>query len=248
MVNKRVSLFLFFIVLFVSGCATLPRQNSIMPEGIYHIIGRGETIFKIAKAYNVDVNEIMRLNRIADLTQINVGQQLFIPRAKIPLPVEPARIISQKMVEGLVGHKYYFSRWRYITLHHSATFVGNAKSFDRNHRSRGIGRLFYHFVIGNGTRSGDGEIEVGWRWKNQKEAKRPFDIQICLVGNFNKEMVSNAQFEVLVKLINVLREQYGISLRNIRRHKDVVDTSTECPGKNFPFYRLKAELRKEKSL
>lgn len=99
-------------------------------------------------------------------------------------------------------------------------------------------------MIGNGTLSGDGEIEVGWRWRKQKEANRPDDIQICLVGNFNKEAVSNTQFNALVKLINVLRKQYKISLRNIRKHQDVADKFTECPGSNFPFSRLLQELKK----
>ncbi|MDI6758387.1 MAG: N-acetylmuramoyl-L-alanine amidase, partial [Candidatus Omnitrophota bacterium] len=72
----------------------------------------------------------------------------------------------------------------------------------------------------------------------------PADIQICLVGNFNKETVSSAQFDALIKLINVLREQYNVPIRNIRRHKDIEGKITECPGANFPFERLIVELKK----
>jgi N-acetyl-anhydromuramyl-L-alanine amidase AmpD len=107
-----------------------------------------------------------------------------------------------------------------------------------------MGGLFYHFVIGNGTLSGDGEIEVGWRWRKQEQVNRPSDIQICLVGDFNKQEVSNAQFDTLVKLISILRKQYNIPLSNIRKHKDIEGKITECPGDNFPFYNLLAELRK----
>jgi N-acetyl-anhydromuramyl-L-alanine amidase AmpD len=184
------------------------------------------------------------VNNIADPTKIEVGQRLFIPGAKVPLPVEAYKPISREAVEKLVGPKYRSSRWHYITLHHSATLQGNAECFDRDHRNRRMGGLFYHFVIGNGTRSSDGEIEVGWRWRKQQEANRPADIQICLVGNFNQETVTNSQFGALVKLISVLRKQYGISLRNIRKHKHISDKFTECPGDNFPFQRLLAELKK----
>jgi LysM repeat protein len=237
-----------FLVLFLAGCATVPRPPLMVPtQGVYHIVGSGQTLYRIAKTYNVDMNELMRLNRITDPTQIGVGQQLFIPGAKVPLPVEAYRPISQAAVEKLIGPKYRYSRWHYITLHHSATLEGNAECFDKNHRHRRMGGLFYHFVIGCGRGSGDGEIEVGWRWRKQEGVNRPYDIQICLVGNFNKEVVSNAQFDALVKLINVLRKQYSIPLRSIRQHQDVADKFTECPGSNFPFYKLLAELKKNYS-
>ena len=49
-------------------------------------------------------------------------------------------------------------RWRYIVVHHSETREGNARAFDYYHRHvRGMENgLAYHFVIGNGTSSGDG--------------------------------------------------------------------------------------------
>lgn len=243
--NFKLTLGLLFLILLFAGCATVPYQAQVKPPyGVYHIVGSGQTLYRIAKTYNADINEIMQANRITDPTQIGVGQQLFIPGARSLLLIEPYRPITQESVEKLLGPKYRSCRWRYITLHHSATPEGNAESFDRDHRHRRMGGLFYHFVIGNGTLSSNGEIEVGWRWRKQKQVNRPFDIQICLVGNFNKEAVSNVQFDTLMKLINVLRKQYGIPLRNIRKHQDVADKFTECPGGNFPFSRLLMELKK----
>lgn len=230
---------------FLAGCATVPRYPQVeMPGGIYHIVGSGQTLYRIAKTYNVDIQELIRVNRITDSTQIGVGQRLFIPGAKSPLPIEVYRPMTQKTIEKLVGPKHHFSKWQYISLHHSATLEGNAETFDRNHRRRKIGGLFYHFVIGNGTLSGDGEIEVGWRWRRQKQVNRAFDIQICLVGDFNKNEVSHAQFDALLKLISILRKQYNIPLNNIRKHKDIAGKITECPGNNFPFPKLLAGLRK----
>ena len=93
-------------------------------------------------------------------------------------------------------------------------------------------------MIGNGTNSSGGGLEVGFRWQRQVPANRPKDIQICLVGNFDDQFVSGAQFNTLVELIRTLQGDYGIGVENIRRHEDIKGKITACPGKNFPFQRL----------
>lgn len=248
--QKKIFLFFYFGIIFLAGgCVTVPRPvipPSVGPAGVggvYHIVGSGQTLWRIARTYGVPMQEIMRRNQIADPNQLGVGQELFIPGAKTPLSVEKYKTSVPLAIAQVVGPKHYSSRWRSITIHHSATLEGDAEAFDRNHRRRGMGGLFYHFVIGNGTASGDGEIEVGWRWRKQNQVNRKQDIQVCLVGDFNRQKVYPAQFESLLSLINVLRRQYNIPLRNIRRHKDVSRKATDCPGRNFPFRRLILELK-----
>lgn len=235
------------LALFCLGCATVgvsPLPPAALPTGIYHIVGSGETLYRISHTYGVDLNRIVRANNIKNPDLIGVGDRLFIPGADILLPVEPYYPPELDSVEKLVGKKQYKVKWRYITLHHSATSVGNAESFDRYHRKRRMGGLAYHFVIGNGKGSQNGKIEVGWRWTRQRQSCRKQDIQICLVGNFNRQHPSSEQFQSLIKLVSCLRKQYNIPLTNIRRHKDIKGCITECPGKNFPFYRILSELRK----
>ena len=246
MISERIKLFLFILVsLFSSGCATVSyRPEVIRPAGIYHIVSSGQTLYRNSQVYGVDIREVLRLNDIQDPNQIGVGEKLFIPHAATPLKVEAYRPAQPEPIERLVGEKKHRVKWRTITLHHSATQEGNAEVFDRNHRHRGMGGLAYHFVIGNGTGSGDGEIEVGWRWRKQKETDRRGDIQICMVGNFNKQELTVAQFNSLVSLLKILTQQYSTPLSNIRRHKDVTGRITECPGDNFPFYKILSELRK----
>lgn len=240
-------LILILVILLFTGCATVPYQSGVaQPFGIYHIVGSGQTLYRISQTYGVDIKEIARLNNIKNPNYIGVGESLFIPHAKILLPVEPYRPLTLEPIEKLVGSKQYKVKWKYITLHHSATLEGNAEVFDQNHRRRRMGGLFYHFVIGNGKGSGDGEVEVGWRWMRQIEAERKGDIQICLVGDFNQQAVSDTQSNSLVELLKVLVKQYNIILYNIRRHKDVEGKVTECPGINFPFYKILAELRRER--
>ncbi len=248
----RAGAILLWAVL-LSGCAMIyrplppvplpPEPEVRIPVGIFHIVGSGETLWRIAKAYGIDVDLLMRTNDISDPTQVGVGERLFIPGAREILKIELHRPPILEPTEKLVGKKHTRVKWRYITLHHSATKRGNAEIFDRNHRKRGMGGLAYHFVIGNGTGSGDGQIEVGWRWVRQREINRAQDINICLVGNFNYEQVSRKQFQSLIGLIRILQRQYRIPLRNIRGHKDIKGEITECPGKNFPMWRLRRALR-----
>ncbi|MCX5716529.1 MAG: N-acetylmuramoyl-L-alanine amidase [Candidatus Omnitrophica bacterium] len=243
--NRSLPILAVVFIILLSGCETVPTQHpaGAIPGGVYHVVGTDQTLWRIAKTYNVDMQQIMAANNIKDPTQIGVGEELFIPGAKTMLPVEPYRPEQTETVEKLVGTKSYSSRWKYITIHHSATSEGNAEAFDRNHRQRNMGGLFYHFVIGNGTASGDGEIEVGWRWIKQAQIERPKEIEICLVGNFNNEYISQAQFDSLVKLISVLQKQYNIPVNNIRRHKDLKGAATECPGGNFSLDKVLAALR-----
>ena len=59
--------------------------------------------------------------------------------------------------------------WKYVVLHHSASSEGGYDQIDRDHRKLlGFDGCGYHFVIGNGTGSPDGQVEVADRWLNQK--------------------------------------------------------------------------------
>lgn len=240
-----VRLILFLVIaLFFSGCAGVPRKPLIeAPSGIYHFVASGQTLYSISKAYGVSIAEIMKANNIIQAEQLEAGIRIFIPRAVSHRNVALYSRTSLDSVERLVSVKASSIPWKTITLHHSGTLEGNAKSFDRNHKNRGMGGLFYHFVIGNGQDSGDGQIEVGWRWKDQIEVNRKRDIQICLVGDFNRQAVTPAQFDSLVKLIKVLMRRYAVPVSHIRRHQDIPGSVTECCGRNFPYSRIISQLR-----
>ena len=129
--------------------------------------------------------------------------------------------------------------WKWIVLHHSATPAGGAKAFDKMHREKGWDELGYHFVIGNGTDTGDGQIEVGPRWTKQKHgahAKTPDNrfnergIGICLVGNFDNERPTRAQVAALNKLVAYLMKTYHVSPTGVLGHEDT-GKATDCPGK-----------------
>ena len=245
------SVFCLLFSVFNSGCARAPHRltpppsfpaqaPAAVPTGIYHTVQHGETVYRIAKYYGVSVNDLMRANRIADPRELGTGQNLFIPMVpKAPFAMQPpSGGMPIGEIQTLVGQKNDSYSWKTITVHHSGTRQGSARLFDRDHTRRRMGGLFYHFVIGNGSYTPDGAIEVGWRWREQVKANRPYDIQICLVGNFDVQEVSDAELDSLAKLITVLRKQYEVPLSAIRKHSDIKGKHTDCPGTRFPFSRL----------
>jgi len=142
-------------------------------------------------------------------------------------------------------------RWECIVVHHSATPMGGAARFDRAHRERGFDELGYHFVIGNGTDTADGEVEVGPRWKAQKygaHCRSPEDyynehgIGICLVGNFDETRPTAAQVQSLTRLVKYLRRTYDIPADKVFSHGGVTGM-THCPGKHFDLKALRKAVR-----
>jgi murein DD-endopeptidase MepM/ murein hydrolase activator NlpD len=57
-------------------------------QGVYHVVERHQTLYRICKTYGVDLKEVASLNGISDLSKIQTGQRIFIPGAKKLLKVE----------------------------------------------------------------------------------------------------------------------------------------------------------------
>lgn len=136
--------------------------------------------------------------------------------------------------------------WTWIIIHHSDSLFGSAALIDKWHRARGFDELGYHFVIGNGTNSGDGQIEVGPRWAQQKWGAHDnaldnrYNLQgigICLVGNFDKQRPTAAQKRSLVKLVAYLMRTYHVMPNHVLGHGET--KQTDCPGR----YMNVAEVR-----
>jgi N-acetyl-anhydromuramyl-L-alanine amidase AmpD len=132
--------------------------------------------------------------------------------------------------------------WEYIVVHHSGTSGGNARIFDAYHKQRGMENgMAYHFVIGNGSDSGDGQIEVGQRWLRQiqgghlaSESLNEIAIGICLVGDFSNHRPDPRQTAALIELVQYLRKLQPESRLKFRLHREINTKPTECPGKLFP--------------
>ena len=138
-------------------------------------------------------------------------------------------------------------RWKYIIVHNSGTREGNARVFDIYHlRVRHMKNgLAYHFVIGDGHGSGDGQIEIGHRWTAQlngghvaSDYLNDISLGICLVGDFNRDIPTPAQIGALEELIEYLRNRVGKTQGRkaiIYAHKEINPRPTDCPGERFPY-------------
>jgi hypothetical protein len=140
-------------------------------------------------------------------------------------------------------------RWRYIVVHNSGTRQGNARAFDYYHKRvrKMQNGLAYHFVIGNGTSSGDGEIEIGNRWVRQingghvhSDYLNNIALGICLVGDFNRQVPTRRSLESLEELIRYLRNRVGKidgkpSIVKAHREINPPRWPTDCPGDRYPY-------------
>ncbi|MBT6716587.1 MAG: M23 family metallopeptidase [Nitrospina sp.] len=74
---------LFLIAfLFLTACQGFkfdPWPES--PYGIHHTVQKGQTLYRIAQVYEIDMEVLRRANHIRDASNIKVGSQLWIPGA-----------------------------------------------------------------------------------------------------------------------------------------------------------------------
>ena len=135
-----------------------------------------------------------------------------------------------------------------IVLHHSATHGGSASAFERDHRTR-LGGLAYHFIVGNGSGAGDGEVETGYRWRDQipgpHTKNQPVNLEsigVCVVGDLRAQAPTEKQLLALLDLLEKLCRECGIPADRIRCHKEV-DPETACPGRGLPMDDLRALVK-----
>lgn len=197
---------------------------------------------------------------IADLPGPVVGVRTAIhTRVALPRPSRrlsrPSRVHTRRVAEAGWRPRIGISnRWSHIIVHHSGSQSGNAQRFDAHHRNvNGWDELGYHFVIGNGRGSGDGEIEVGSRWIKQKHgahcktpdnAYNDHGIGICLVGDFRQSALSGptpAQMASLARLTKFLMRECNINADNVLTHRGATGR-TICPGTRFPLHAFRRSL------
>jgi len=234
-------------------------------------VRKGDTLSKVARENSVKVEDLRKWNRLSG-DMIRPGDLLRIrppdastpatPSASTPKPPAPAptpkkiaepewRFVGPARTQ-IEAPKNRLRDWEYIVVHHSGTSGGNAKVFDYYHsEERGMENgMAYHFVIGNGTDSGDGQIEVGRRWLKQiqgghlaSEMLNEISIGICLVGDFSRSRVGPRQTASLIELVQYLRKMMPEDRLKFRLHREINTRPTECPGRLFPARALHEILR-----
>jgi N-acetylmuramoyl-L-alanine amidase len=159
------------------------------------------------------------------------------------------RYLTRSVIEAIRRAPVKRRRWQFIVVHNSGTRQGNARVFDYYHRRvrRMQNGLAYHFVIGNGTSTGNGQVEVGDRWRRQingghvhSDYLNNISLGICLVGDFNRGQPTRAQLDACEELVRYLRDRCGKTDRGaipVRPHREMNPPRwpTDCPGDDFPY-------------
>ena len=127
-----------------------------------------------------------------------------------------------------------------IVIHHAASAgdVSAATIHKWHQDGNGWVGIGYHYLV-----RFDGTIERG-RPENVVGAHAgPMangdSIGICLAGHLTKHDPTEAQVNALVELIKDIYKRYGELV--IIGHEEVM--STDCPGKKFPWSRIRAMLK-----
>lgn len=115
-----------------------------------------------------------------------------------------------------------------IILHHAAG-NGTAESIHKYHVSLGWKGIAYHYYVrkDGSIYRGRPEDTVGGHTSGYNSRS----IGICAEGNFETDIMSNAQRDAIRALVLDIRTRYPDT--QTIKHKDVA--ATACPGKNYPF-------------
>jgi hypothetical protein len=140
----------------------------------------------------------------------------------------------------------------HLVIHHSATPSGSVAEFREEHVARGWSDIGYHFLIGNGKGSPEGEIKLGRPeskdgagvWGNN-QAK----LHVVLVGNFEKGhsgytgLPRRKQLGALGHWLLVKGKQYAREGRHPRivGHREIAlpGHGTACPGNQMPLGHIR---------
>jgi murein DD-endopeptidase MepM/ murein hydrolase activator NlpD len=90
-VGLMKNIILILMVIGIAGCSTVPPYTGpSLPVsaqgagGAHHRVEAGQTLWKISKLYDVDIDDIIRLNHISEDAAIEIGQVLLIPNRLRP--------------------------------------------------------------------------------------------------------------------------------------------------------------------
>lgn len=126
--------------------------------------------------------------------------------------------------------------WSAIAIQFSGSSYGSAVSVHEDHKQLGLDSLAYHFVIGNGRGSDDGQIEISHRWRLQQAGAQVGSlrgptfqrgvIQVCLIGDFNRNTPTEAQMRELVWLVRQLQGKHNIPAESVYLSQDMTGAAS----------------------
>ena len=82
------------LAMTLANCGGVPYYETFSydydrPNGVYHPVKKGQTLYSIARAYGVGLRELQRVNGVWDPSTLEDGQFLWIPNADRVVYVTP---------------------------------------------------------------------------------------------------------------------------------------------------------------
>lgn len=142
----------------------------------------------------------------------------------------------------------------YIIIHHSLTKDGVKKDIDairRYHmKTKGWSDIGYHYII---EKDGGEVTNYGGRFESvigsHVKGMNRNTLGICVVGNFDKEYVSEDVWEVTRILVEDLCVEYDLEPSHVLGHWEAQQLQgiprskrKSCPGKNFDMKKFRRDL------
>lgn len=131
----------------------------------------------------------------------------------------------------------------YIIIHHSNRTLDSPLFIKLRHKFlRGWDDTGYHFIIGNGAITQNGQIYnarstdyVGAHSYGYNEKS----LGICLIGNFDCCTPTFMQYRSLIRLVMFLKTKYEIPSINILGHNETLGCKKTCPGNRVLMERIR---------
>jgi N-acetylmuramoyl-L-alanine amidase/LysM domain len=242
--------------LALGGCHSSPSGARAAPAAAEHFVVAGETLTSIAIDFNVALAVIVDANNLHD-HNLHAGQRLLIPGGRLhPVPAasEPQTDAGRPATDWYIARNLWavdpviLSRTKpmlgtpfRITVHHSGDVKDAGmdplewlRLIDRQHMD-GLGKkepwacIGYHFIVAPDGRVFEGRpLQFQGAHAGYDEVNR-LNIGVCLIGDFDKMHVPAAQREGLMRALDQLCLDYGISRGNVYGHQHW--KVTDCPGR-----------------
>ncbi len=181
----------------------IPKVNQKEEEFIYHIVKKKETLYQIAKIYNVTVNDILRINQLND-EEISPGQYLKIPSLYVNA-IQDITIAEPQETDKKEGDKYLIYK-----VQAKETLFSIGKRFGIS-----IDALMYINELSSSTISTGQVLLIPKKLKNKKE-ESPIDTE---------KYVSH-KVQAKETLYGIARN-YAVSVSDIEKSNDFGDAQIQ---------------------
>jgi murein DD-endopeptidase MepM/ murein hydrolase activator NlpD len=136
---RKAGLLGFLLLAASLVCCAAPQRRPVETakevqesDGVYHIVRPGQTLWRIARAYGVGLEELAQANGIDDPTSVAAGRPLYVPGASavLNIPAYPAPPPAAALPQTAAGE------WQWPVVH--GEILSHFGAPRKNHDHAGI--------------------------------------------------------------------------------------------------------------